>query len=408
MDPHDHAAQFRIGEWLVDTPSRQVCNGQVSHTLSPRAIRVLASLMNADGRVVSRETLLSEVWPGVIVTDESLTQAVSELRRALRSGRESVEIIGTVPKAGYRLLSNVETCAQPSRPHDSATPAMAIEAYTLVLDARRALIRGDQNAVGEAVRLCREAVLISPRSAVAQAQLAISLVHLGLYGGGAVADLHEALHTANESVRYGPNSSFVHAACGFALSSVGQSDAASRAFTRCFELGDADGEAHYLAARASFADGRFRSATALALKASDLVADVPRPLILAARAASRIDNVLACNIANSCRLHLERRLATDPSEPRSRYSMGPVLALLSEKDAALDAISRCSEPGSLCTMGNVFAYALIGECDAGLSSLEEAIDGGYRDVRWLNHEPTIDNLKKETRFGRITRNLEAA
>lgn len=408
MDPHDHTAQFRIGEWLVDTTSRQISNGQVSHTISPRAMGVLANLMNADGRVVSRETLLSEVWPAVIVTDESLTQAVSELRRALRSGREPVELIGTVPKAGYRLLSGVEACTQPSPSRDTETPVMAIEAYTLFLDAKRALVRGDQNAVVEAVRLCREAVLISPRSAVAQAQLSISLVHLGLYGGGTVADLREALHAAKEGVRRGQDSSFAHAAYGFALSSVGQSDAASRVFTRCFELGDADGEAHYLAARASFADGRFRSATALALKASELIADVPRPLILAARAASRIDNVLACNIANSCRLHLEQRLATDPYEPRSRYSIGPVLALLSEKDAALDAVSRCSEPGSLCTMGNVFAYALIGECDAGLSSLEEAIDGGFRDLRWLDQEPTIDNLKKETRFGRITRNLEAA
>ena len=55
------------------------------------------------------EEILDAVWPGVTVGDESLSQAVAELRRAL--GPDGVRLIRTVPQRGYIL--DVEVAADP-------------------------------------------------------------------------------------------------------------------------------------------------------------------------------------------------------------------------------------------------------------------------------------------------------
>ncbi|WP_447729609.1 winged helix-turn-helix domain-containing protein [Pseudoxanthomonas suwonensis] len=54
--------------------------------------------------MVSREQLLGRVWPDTLPTDDVLTQAVAQLRRAFGSGREAPPYIETIAKAGYRLL----------------------------------------------------------------------------------------------------------------------------------------------------------------------------------------------------------------------------------------------------------------------------------------------------------------
>jgi len=407
-DLNGEDARFKVGEWHVDVSARQVTNGQILRSLSPRAMGVLVCLARAEGRVVTRDTLLASVWPDVTVGDESLTQAVAELRKVFRTKRTVSGIVGTVPKRGYRLLVPVEAQNAALDLADDCVPAISMEAYALVLEAKNAWVRAEPNAAAHAVALCREAAAISPRAAVAQAQLSIALAHFGLYGGGSNDDLVDALDAAVQAVQWGPDAPLAHAAHGFALSVLSRTDVSEIAFARCFELGDADGEGHYLAARASFAEGRYRSAASLALKSADLVADVPRPLFLAARAAKRIDPVLGCRIAHSCCRHLDQRLSTDPHELRSRYTMGPALALASERDPAHEWLAQSLDGGSVCGIHNVFGYASIDNVDAGLNSLEEAIDGGYRDLRWLMREPMVERLKDQPRFEQLTRTLQAA
>ena len=69
--------------------------------LRPKSFEVLRHLVEHAGRVVSKEEVIEAVWPDVIVTDESLTHCISEIRRALGDG--SQRIIKTVSKRGYLL-----------------------------------------------------------------------------------------------------------------------------------------------------------------------------------------------------------------------------------------------------------------------------------------------------------------
>src|SRR5207245_72083 len=88
--------------------------------LEPKAMAALIYLASRPGQVVSREALLSAVWPGVVVGDDSLTQVVIKLRKALGDAPEDPAYIQTISKGGYRLVAPVvrsaEISSAPVRP----------------------------------------------------------------------------------------------------------------------------------------------------------------------------------------------------------------------------------------------------------------------------------------------------
>ena len=80
--------------------------------LKPKAMAVLVYLADRPGQVVSRDALLSAVWSGVVVGDDSLTQVVIKLRKALGDAPEKPAYIQTIPKGGYRLIATVVRSAE--------------------------------------------------------------------------------------------------------------------------------------------------------------------------------------------------------------------------------------------------------------------------------------------------------
>src|SRR6185369_15180281 len=68
---------------------------------------VLVYLAQRPGEVVSRETLLAAAWPGVVVSDDAVTQVVIKLRKALGDSAETPAYIQTISKRGYRLVAPV-------------------------------------------------------------------------------------------------------------------------------------------------------------------------------------------------------------------------------------------------------------------------------------------------------------
>src|SRR4051812_42606308 len=84
----------------LDGPS-----GPVS--LRPKAFEVLRFLVENAGRVVAKDEVMKAVWPGVTVTDESLTHCISEARRAL--GDKDQRFVKTAPRRGYLFDAPVTT-----------------------------------------------------------------------------------------------------------------------------------------------------------------------------------------------------------------------------------------------------------------------------------------------------------
>ena len=103
LDVNDRPRQSRvqIGACSFD-PARAELNGPHGESvhLRPQSMRVLQTLLESLGTVVTREALVAAVWPGVVVTDDSLVQCIRDIRRALGADHP---LLHTVPRIGYRL-----------------------------------------------------------------------------------------------------------------------------------------------------------------------------------------------------------------------------------------------------------------------------------------------------------------
>jgi DNA-binding winged helix-turn-helix (wHTH) protein len=99
--------RLRIGEWWVNRTTNEIGRADDTVRLEPKVMEVLMVLADRAAAVVSREELLSGVWPGVVVGDEALTQSIIKLRKALGDNPRSPAYIETIPKRGYRLIAQV-------------------------------------------------------------------------------------------------------------------------------------------------------------------------------------------------------------------------------------------------------------------------------------------------------------
>jgi len=104
----DFRQGFRLGPWSIEPLRGAVTgpNGEALH-LEPKVMDVFVCLAEHANQLVTRDQLLEAVWHGQDVTDEPLTRAIGELRRALHDDRSDPEYIETVPKRGYCLVGDV-------------------------------------------------------------------------------------------------------------------------------------------------------------------------------------------------------------------------------------------------------------------------------------------------------------
>jgi transcriptional activator of cad operon len=100
-------------------------------------MRLLLCLAQRAGEVVSIDDLLDEVWSGVVVTPDSVYQAVASLRRLLGDDARQPAYIATVPRLGYRMVATVGPWVDESTAPNTPTPAFPQKAHTVATaDAR--------------------------------------------------------------------------------------------------------------------------------------------------------------------------------------------------------------------------------------------------------------------------------
>lgn len=92
----------------LDPGNRQLRRGGKPVELNGRYFDALALMLREPGRLVTKDRFMAEVWRGVPVTDEALTQCIRTLRKQLGDDAASPRFIATVPKHGYRFIAPVD------------------------------------------------------------------------------------------------------------------------------------------------------------------------------------------------------------------------------------------------------------------------------------------------------------
>ena len=97
----------RVGIFDVHPDRNIIINAKQEFSLEPRMMDVLCALIEAGGKVVTREALINKHWDTIYGADESLTRIISLLRKTIREAGETNVYIETIPKRGYRLVQPV-------------------------------------------------------------------------------------------------------------------------------------------------------------------------------------------------------------------------------------------------------------------------------------------------------------
>jgi DNA-binding winged helix-turn-helix (wHTH) protein len=106
--PTTAGVTLEFGRFRVLLRQRQLVADGVAIEVGTRALDLLLVLLEADGSLVTKDQLMSRVWPGVIVAEENLKVQISALRKALGEDRD---FIRTEQGRGYRFTTAVRSIA---------------------------------------------------------------------------------------------------------------------------------------------------------------------------------------------------------------------------------------------------------------------------------------------------------
>src|SRR5687767_14761411 len=101
-------ASYRFGPFRFDIAGYRLLKDDRPVPLSPKVLDLLRLLVSHSSELVTKEDILRELWPDVAVTDNAVTQAVSELRHGLKDSSIAPLYIQTVPRRGYRFIAAVD------------------------------------------------------------------------------------------------------------------------------------------------------------------------------------------------------------------------------------------------------------------------------------------------------------
>lgn len=126
-------------------------------SIGSRAIDLLIALLERPGELLSKDELMSRVWPSTYVVEGNLKFQIAALRRALRDGQDCRRYIATSPGQGYRFVADVKTESATALPHPPSAPPQKKHN----LPARLTTLIGRDDVIAKLEKRIRENRLIT-------------------------------------------------------------------------------------------------------------------------------------------------------------------------------------------------------------------------------------------------------
>ena len=292
----------------------------------------------------------------------------------------------------------------------SQTPTDNVEAYTYYLRGRDFFYRHSKRYYQLARRMFAKAVELDPLYARAYAGIADCDSFLFLWYREDVG-IDSILDMSAKALALDDKLAEAHASRGLALSLKHQYEQASAEFEQAITLGPNSFAAHYLYARASFAQGELERAAALFERAAEIKPDDYQSvclLIQVYRSLGRDED--SKDAARKGVKLAERELTLYAEDPRPAHLGIAALLELGENDRAREWISRALaiEPDDPLTQYNLACgYTKLGDLDAAFDLLERSLPRAGPEIKeWINHDSDLDPLRKHQRYQKILDMIE--
>jgi DNA-binding winged helix-turn-helix (wHTH) protein len=166
---------LRFDAFQLDCDNRQLRKDGVPIELGSRYFDALALLVSRRGELVTKDEFMEQVWHGIPVTDEALTQCIRTLRRTLGDDAANPRFIETVTKHGYRFVAKQSTQAPASPLAQGSHVAGACTLSGLASGVVAGLIYGVIVATGSSAQVLILAAMIGALGLLAGAGVGIGM-----------------------------------------------------------------------------------------------------------------------------------------------------------------------------------------------------------------------------------------
>jgi DNA-binding winged helix-turn-helix (wHTH) protein len=255
-------SRLAFGPFGVDLRTFLLTRDGAEVPLSPRLAQVLACLADARGELVTREVLMDRFWPDLNVTDNTLTRAVADIRKALDDDPTHPVYIQTMARRGYRFVAAVRVEGE-TAPAAGGSLSDGLEPFVAWERGRAALESLSAAALPGAVDAFAHAVAGAPHYAPAHAGLANA--HLFRHEATRVdnvpdvAALDAALVSARRATTIDPAMGEGWAVLGHALGAAGRAEDARAAVRHALAAEPRNWRHHYRMAVTSWGEERFQA-----------------------------------------------------------------------------------------------------------------------------------------------------
>ena len=249
--------EYRFRSFRLDPGAFRLFCDETPVPLAPKGLDLLLLLVTRPGALVSKDEIMRALWPDVAVTDNALTQVVSDLRQALGDDSSSARFIETVPRRGYRFIAAVDLKtardpeANPISPASLTTPVppgaragvretSSLDAYRAFTEGRLKLERMDAAQVPAGIADFERAITLDPRYAPPYVGLAHARFWLyeasRAHNRPDAPQLTAAIADAHHALDLDPDLAEAHAALALMLTSAGRTIEAVAAGRRSVAL----------------------------------------------------------------------------------------------------------------------------------------------------------------------------
>jgi len=128
---------YDFGKFRCDPREHLLLCDDKPVSLSPKSFEILVALIQSNGRLLTKEELMRQVWPDSFVEEANLTVNISALRKVLGDAPGGEQYIETVPKRGYRFVAKVTEQREEDRKTLPVEQAATVHRSSPVLDAPR-------------------------------------------------------------------------------------------------------------------------------------------------------------------------------------------------------------------------------------------------------------------------------